>query len=355
LVLALLFCGLVSAQLRVKLESEVFHLEGQSNSFPVTVTLLNEGSTPITVNKWDTPLDDATDVLRADMFEIVHSTGATAEYTGIIVHRRPALSDFVTLNAGQSTTVGLDLFKGYYFPLEGEYKIQLKTEIRIHQGEFEGDSVVDAFKAFTSEPLSSNPVHVEVLALRPEPVWGKPLNTNLTGPTPRSNCNSGQASQINTSGNNAISASAQGYNYLPSSGCSSSLSYYNTWFGACDATRYNKVRSSLSAINNGLRQNYPVDCAGSSCSSNTYAYVYPADTTHTIYVCAVFWRVTTGNCVMDSQPGTLIHEMGHFNNVAGLNDVTYGITNCQNLARNNPGQAVNNADNYCFYTDSCPR
>jgi len=269
--------------------------------------------------------------------------------------RYPVLSDFITLNPGQSTTVVLDLFKGYYFPAEGEYKIQLRTATRMQVGgDLEADSILESYNTFKIELLGSNPIHVDVLSLKPAPVWDAPLASNLTGPTPRTNCNSGQASQINTAGSNAISASAQGFNYLPGS-CSTSLSYYITWFGACDATRFSKVKSNLNAINGGLRANYPVDCAGSSCTANTYAYVFPTDTAHTVYVCGYFWRVTSNNCVMDSQPGTLIHEMGHFNNVAQLKDVTYGQTNCRNLASSNPNSAITNADNYCFYTDSCPR
>jgi peptidyl-Lys metalloendopeptidase len=357
LFLGFFFCALVSAQLRVTLESKLFQLESQTDSFPVTVTLTNaHWQKPITLIKWDTPLDDAAHVLRADMFEIVHeATGAKAVYTGIVMKRYPVLSDFITLNPGQSTTVVLDLFKGYYFPAEGEYKIQLRTATRMQVGgDLEADSILETYNSFNIEVLGSNSIHVNVVSLKSAPFFGVPLASNLTGPSPKSNCNSGQAGQINTAGNNAISASAQGANYLSGS-CSSSLSYYITWFGACDSTRFSKVRSNLQAINNGLRANYPVDCAGSSCSSNTYAYVFPADTTHTVYVCAVFWRVTSNNCVMDSQPGTIIHEMGHFNNVAALKDVTYGQSSCQTLAKNNPSSAITNADNYCFYTDSCPR
>jgi len=197
---------------------------------------------------------------------------------------------------------------------------------------------------------------VQVTTLLPAPVWDLPSTSNgtLGGPAPKSNCNANQASQINTAGANAISATRQGGTYLPSS-CSSSLSYYVRWFGVCDTTRFNKVKSDLSSILTGLQGTYPVDCAGSSCTANTYAYVYPTDSARNIYVCAYYFRVPTGNCIMDSQPGTLIHEMSHFNTVAGTSDYAYGITNCENLAKNNPTQAVRNADNFCFYTDSCPR
>jgi len=309
----------------------------------------------ITACVWNSPLDKSDDVLRADMFEVVHSSGVHAQYIGIAEKRRLVLSDFFTLNPGQSTTVTLDLLKGYWFPVAGDYKIALSTTIRAYKGVIDLEELVkSSLSKFSYEVLFSDPIPVEVVALKPAPVWGPAPSDNLQGPSPKANCNTTSANSIRTSGTNAISASKRGYDYLNSGTCTTSKTYYIDWFGACDTTRYNKVKTNLNAVNGGLNANYPVDCAGSSCSSNTYAYVFPSDSTHTVYVCAVFWRVSSANCVMDSQPGTLIHEMSHFTNVAATGDVTYGITNCKNLAKSNPAQAITNADNYCFYTDSCP-
>jgi len=258
----------------------------------------------------------------------------------------------MTLQPNQRIQTFIDLAKGYWFPSVGEYKVALDTMVRVHVGEIDFEGIPD-LSAFEWYSMTSNAIELQVTLLTPSPTWGDPTDGLLGGPSPRANCNSGtQVSQINTAGSNAITATDQGLRYLPSGNCVAKDGYV-TWFGACDNTRYTKVRNSLSATANGLRANYPVDCAGSSCTSNTYAYVFPSDTTHTIYVCAVFWRVPSRNCVLDSQPGTLIHEMAHFNNVAGLADHTYGVTNCKNLARTNPAQACNNADNYCFDTDSC--
>jgi len=343
-----------SAELRVTLHSDVARVDASTGSLPISVTVENTYKTSITACVWNSPLDKSDDILRADMFEVVHSSGIPAQYTGILEKRLLVLSDFITLNPGQSTTVTLDLLKGYWFPVMGDYKIALSTTIRAYKGIMEVEELVKKSLAkFSREELTSDPISVELVGLKPAPVWGTPVpQSNVGGPTPKTNCNSTAASEIRTSGTNAISATQRGYNYL-NTACTTSKTYYIDWFGACDTTRYNTVRTNLNAVYNGLNANYPVDCAGSSCSANTYAYVFPTDTTHTIYVCAVFWKVSSANCVMDSKPGTLIHEMSHFNNVAGTKDVTYGITNCRNLARTNPAQAITNADNYCFYTDSC--
>jgi len=274
-------------------------------------------------------------------------------YIGILERKVPTMSSFMTLQPNQRIQTSIDLAKGYWLP-SGDYKVSLDTMVRVHVGEIDFEGVPD-LSTFEWYPMTSNTVQVEVTQDVSSPVWGEtaPTNGSLGGPSPKANCNSGtQVSQINTAGSNAITAAQQGLRYLPAGSCQAKDGYV-TWFGACDNTRYTKVRNTLTATISGLQANYPVDCAGSSCTSNTYAYVFPSDTTHTVYVCGAFWRVPSRNCVLDSQPGTLIHEMTHFNNVAGIGDVTYGVTNCKNLARTNPSQAVNNADNYCFYTDSC--
>jgi len=263
----------------------------------------------------------------------------------------------MTLQPNQRVQTSLDLTKGYWFPSVGEYKVSLETMVRIRFGDIDTDGLPD-LSTFEWQPMTSNSITVQVSQVFPAPNWGEslpaPTNGSLGGPSPKTNCNSGtQVSQIQTAGTNAVAAAQQGLRYLPSTGCTASLSGYITWFGTCDSTRYSKVRNCLNAAINGLNANYPVDCAGSSCTTNTYAYVFPSDTTHTVYVCGVFWKVPSRNCVIDSQPGTLIHEMSHFNNVCAIGDVTYGVTNCKNLAKSNPAQAVANADNYCFYTDSC--
>jgi peptidyl-Lys metalloendopeptidase len=327
-------------------------LSGEAHALAVSLT--NDGVEPLVFLVYKTPFDTHQEVFHGNIFDVTHSSGVKAVYSGIEIYRRPVLSDFVTLRAGQTIQTVLDLHKGYHFTEVGEYTVQLATNVGLYFGELEA-SLEAIVNQLTAVALESKPVEVKI-AVPSKPLIWPDFNTTglLGGPSPKSNCNSGQASQIQTSGSNAISASSQGYNYLAGT-CSTSKTYYTRWFGACDNSRYDQVRNCLNNVHNYLRTTYPVDCAGSQCTANTYAYVFPTDSTRTIYVCAVFWKVPTSNCVMDSQPGTLIHEGSHFNNVCGTQDYAYGIVNCENLAKSNPANACRNADNYCFYTDSCPR
>ena len=45
----------------------------------------------------------------------------------------------------------------------------------------------------------------------------------------------------------------------------------------------------------------------------TYAYVYPSDKTHIVYLCPVFFETNDEKPLSkDSKIGTLIHELSHF-------------------------------------------
>ena len=87
------------------------------------------------------------------------------------------------------------------------------------------------------------------------------------------------------------------------------------------------------------------------CKQPYFAYVYPSDP-YKIYVCKVFWQVSlTGT---DSQAGTLIHEMSHFDVVAATDDYVYGQTGAMELAITNPENAVNNADSHEYFAENTP-
>jgi peptidyl-Lys metalloendopeptidase len=324
----------------------------------VLVTIVNTFQTPVTLCSWGSPLEDSSTVFKADLFNIVSTNGQKPMYIGILAKKSPTLGDFVTLQVGQSITAQLDLTKGYSFSSTGDYTVALSTSVRVFFGDLNlKDLDSDFLSIFEYVEMTSNSIKVEITSVN-SPVWPKlatPLFPGLVGgPSPDSTCTSSEANTIRTAGSNAVDATAQGVRYVSGS-CSSSLSYYIEWFGVCDSSRFSTVRTNLNRTWSGLSSgSYPVNCKGSECTANTYAYVYPSWANHTVFVCGYFWRVPTRNCVLDSQPGTLIHEMSHFNNVAGTRDVTYGISNCRTLARNNPAQAITNADNYCFYTDSCP-
>jgi len=50
----------------------------------------------------------------------------------------------------------------------------------------------------------------------------------------------------------------------------------------------------------------------------------------------------------------VIHELSHFNAVAGTKDHAYGIENTKALAISSPGYAVLNADSYEYFAENTP-
>jgi peptidyl-Lys metalloendopeptidase len=56
----------------------------------------------------------------------------------------------------------------------------------------------------------------------------------------------------------------------------------------------------------------------------------------------------------DSKAGTLVHEMSHFNVVAGTDDHAYGQSAAKSLALSNPDLALNNADSHEYFAENTP-
>ncbi len=136
---------------------------------------------------------------------------------------------------------------------------------------------------------------------------------------------------------------------------------YRTWFGNWDAQRSKEVRNTISALKNHIRTSkitYVCEQSGSaSCRGNTYAYVYPDDSS-TIYLCPPYFDLpqlsdATFLEVFNSgtRAGTIIHEMSHYVEVGDTNDSCYNRDVCSAFARTSPGRAVNNADSYQYFAE----
>jgi len=319
----------------------------------VDFSLTNIYSEPLTICTWNTPLDKSNDVMRANMFQAANVMGEVAPYIGIVTKRRPVLSDFITLQPGQTIHATIDLLKGYWFPVEGHYTVSLQSSIYVHFGEFEFDEVATFNNFEVYDLTSTDSLIFNIKGVKPAPKW---MDSDSDEPqlgtvTPLANCNSTRATDIRTADTNSGTLLTRVVNYMRNA-CNGG--WYVTWMGVCDANRYNTVRDNYNKIANRQNAGYRVDCAGSSCSANVFAYVFPNDSTFTVYVCGAFWTANIGTCQWDSKPGTLIHELSHFTPVAATQDNAYGRSACQNLAATNPNSAIRNADNYEYLSEQCP-
>jgi len=130
-------------------------------------------------------------------------------------------------------------------------------------------------------------------------------------------------------------------------------SLYENWFdfnydpkNAPSVRRFWKVKTGWDRINDIFKNRKIIlDC--SVRDETIYAEVNKADWRSGIGLCKQFWEADiTG---IDSQGGTLIHEISHLG--LNTNDNEYGESPCLLLARTNPDKAVENADSWEYFAE----
>ena len=314
---------------------------GADDDLVATVTLVNNSTQAVFVPRWLVPGER----LEADLFAVTRD-GEPVAYRGRRVKRAaPSGADFVTLAPGATLSGTTELTKHYDLREGGEYVIAYRADLLGGVGA--GGRVSLALQL--SEVVESNALAVwrEAPAFAPGPV----LNVAVagTGSLSTPNCSASQASAVGTAVTNALGYATGAKNYLDGRTWSSVGARYTTWFGAAASSRFNTVSNHFNAIRSAF-QSAPV-VVNCDCNEDYYAYVYP-DEPYVIYVCNDFWGApATGS---DSKAGTLVHEMSHFNIIAGTDDHAYGQNACRNLASSSPATAVANADSHEYFAENTP-
>lgn len=284
---------------------------------------------------WNTPLEFE---WNSNMFNIVHDkTGERAIYMGKLMKRAiPEIENFEAITSEESLKGCIDLSEGYNFPYAGDYSVTLNFRVHLLSG-----------KTFV---VASNTLKITVV--EPDVMPSQDtifVHSRAVGYT---DCSVSETNTVKAAIPNALSASSNTLNYMNQivRTCTTS---FETWFGNYTSSRWNTIQSDFQAIYDRFDSNgFNIDCG---CKQpGTYAYVYPSDPTHTIHLCPVFWDASDDPYHYNSQPGTLTHEMSHFSDVAGTDDIQYGVPGCYELAQTNPNQAVKNADSHEFLQESDP-
>lgn len=259
-------------------------------------------------------------VLAAPLFSVSRGGGPVA-YTGPLTKLAPAAERAtVALAPGATLTRVVDLAGAYAFMRSGTYAVR-----------------------YTAGGLRSNEI-----ALR---VAGRP--SRAVAPAVRAaafaSCTADQQTAAARALVDARTYVGRAKAYLDAG---ASGSRYTTWFGAYDLTRWQTVTTHYTNMATALdTQTIGIDCAGSSCTQDTFAYVYPT-APYTIYVCGAFWGApATGT---DSKAGTLIHELSHFNVIGSTDDYVYGQNAASALATSNAARATDNADNHEYFAENNP-
>jgi len=299
----------------------------------VTVTIYNQTRHTVRVLRWFT----AEGGVEEPLFTVFRD-GEPVAYAGP-QYKRPAATgnDYVSLKSGASLVHTVNLGDYYDLSESGEYEVAYGVAAyNLFDEKGNGfkfrDSLVSEAINFKADGRAAKPGPTPT----PPPPGGTAFNR----------CTVDQQNQLNTARVNTTAYADNAQSYLLGN---NQGSRYTTWFGVYTSSRYNTVKNNFNAIANAWHNAGVVfDCG---CKQNYYAYVY-SNQPYKIYLCKVFWTApATGT---DSKAGTLIHEMSHFDVVAGTDDVVYGKTGAMNLANTAPNDAISNADNHEYFAENTP-
>jgi peptidyl-Lys metalloendopeptidase len=300
----------------------------------VSVTVSNPTRHTVRVLKWFTPAEG----VEEPLFTVTRD-GQPVAYIGAH-YKRPAATgqDYISLRSGESFTSVVNLGDYYDLSQSGQY------EVAYGVASFNlFDEKGNAFKfrdVLTSEKISLTAAG-RVPTARPTPP-----PTPGPGQSSFNACTVEQQSLLVSARNQAKTYASNAENYLLAN---TQGPRYTTWFGVYSSTRYNTVKSNFTDISNAMdNAGIAFDC---KCKQNYYAYVYP-NQPYKIYLCKVFWTAPLAGT--DSKAGTLIHEMSHFDVVAGTDDVVYGQAGAMNLASTDPNLAITNADSHEYFAENTP-
>lgn len=302
------FAGVFGSDINA-LQSQVQQVSKGSN-LTLVFSITNPTTSTIALPMHLTPFEG----VFADIFEF--SGPEAVEYTGMLAKRvSDEESGLLRIAPGQtlSTTVGVSL--DYAFYASGSYKVSWRFGVY-------------------------QPAEMDIEAygdLR----FGANSTSKMTAPNNFQNCNANERTQVLAADVTATSDCRSSVTCLTADTCPVS---FVTWFGARTEARYTRTRTNFVALQRDFNSgNYRIFCNPAGCSPNVYAYVFPTDRTHVVYLCSVFWRLP------NERAETLVHELSHFNDVASTRDFAYGQGPCKTLARNNPANAIANADNVCYF------
>ena len=315
----------------------------------VEVMVTNTSRKTARVPKWQLP----STVAESNLFAISRD-GEEVRYEGRMIKRAtPTAADFAILRPGQSHKVTVDLSEAYDLSKTGAYSITFGAPLQY--ASMSGGAML---KQANGLPMiaQSAPLQVWVEGGAPTPTQRLRVTAAAkpVGPTAVVNgvnyvgCTSSRTTSAGTAVNSArtYSENAKGYLNTGATG-----PRYTTWFGAYTSSRYATAKQHFAAIDAAIDQNAGQVTINCGCSQNYYAYVYPTQP-YQIYVCNAFWSAP--NTGTDSKAGTLIHEMSHFNVVAGTDDWAYGQSAAKSLAISNPTKALDNADSHEYFAENTP-
>ena len=308
----------------------------------VNYQVKNTGDTAVGILAWKLPKDAGE--WEEDVFSIERD-GQPVAYKGRHVKRGAVKKhDYRYLKPGQKITGKAVLSDAYDFADTGYYTISYHSRAMYLTSDKQ--SVSQGVEVLSSEAVS---VYVggRMYAKPDGNGGGGCKGKNCPDADGFIACDDEQKAQITEAHAASSVITNESHDYMLSANSNSQR--YAKWFGVYDVNRWNKVVDDFAATADAI-DNAPLEFA-CGCKSPYYAYVY-ADQPYKITFCRDFWTApVTGH---NSMASTILHEVSHFNVVAGTDDVVYGYEGSAQLAIDDPDAAVTNADNLSYFAENTP-
>lgn len=312
----------------------------------VDVQVTNTSNRIVRMPAWQLP----SGFLQAKLFEVTRD-GQPVAYEGPMIKRGlPSARDFVIVQPGETVRATVDLSAFYDMSKSGQYTVAFSAPLQ--HASLSTGAMLKSRNGLPmraqSAPLALWVDGTDQLGGRKQQAKKPGTGSTVVNGVSYKGCSTTQINTLGSAIGAARSYSENAKGYLASN---KTGSRYTTWFGAYTSSRYSTARQHFADIDAAMDQSGGQITINCGCNQSYYAYVYPTRP-YEIFVCRAFWSAPlTGT---DSKAGTLIHEMSHFNVVAGTDDHAYGQSAAKSLAASDPARALDNADNHEYFAENTP-
>ncbi|XP_064404710.1 LOW QUALITY PROTEIN: extracellular protease-like [Halichondria panicea] len=312
----------------------------------VEVTLTNNHPVDYFILKRFTPLEG----LRANIFTVTTNKGSVLPYDGLMFRRGPTQKDeYNKIRANSSISLTATLSNAYGFYEAGTYLVKLSTTLTFASS-LDVGPVTQLLVSNTNRlmlTVGDKQPHLTIGETnRRKDVKQKVVDFSVFNTKAMKNPKFG-GTWTDVMKKDATNVYTKAFQVMLNATDLAvfNTNRYTTWFGTINYSGY--VKSVLQDCTNDMQVYSFTLYNGLSVQSacGPYDYAYRFDGTLYIVLCKVYY--TSG---FEDKYETIVHEMTHAS--ARTEDYEYGRTGCKKLAIDNPAKAVNNADNYAYFTDN---
>jgi len=319
----------------------------------VEFSLKNLTDENLHILKWYTPLEG----LAGDIFEVKRNDDII-NYNGILAKRgTPLKEEYIKIEPGKSITKKIDIAMGYDFTKVGNYSIQFASASVAYFNPQKED-LAKRQDDLNPVLVTSNPVNISIIEsdnnddeTEPEqepPVQSENSKKEQAKQNTYDDCSSSETTTVESAETSSKFKLEFIYSHLNglSTANRQTDTLYKTWFGSYTSSRYGTVLNNFKKLKDAFNSDITYNCSGPACQPSWLAYVYSGGKVE-VFLCQQFWNAPDSGT--DTKYGTLIHEVSH--EVCSTKDHKYGQYNCKNLATNDPDKAIENADNYEYFSE----